>query len=388
MVKGLLIGAGVAGVGILLLRAMRRPEPAPQDPSVCDALPEPYRTYCKAASGLLDGIAGLNDKGKKHADEEKNRDATNQQLNGAVKVAMPGTPGGADTSVAWGVAGNGEPCEKCLYDADKHYIRHYGNSAKGTVMEFENGCQPFEGAPGWSKCAPGTKSMWATDIDEAFGYFSEYGDVDNSAEPAFLTLEALEAQAKKDKSDGVKHANGVQVYRPAVAAAFGTGSARLAGADVMTTGPYRAKDGRLWWLVKGKRIDCPVGQAPDVIRDGALGVVDHRTNPNAPKCVPVDSATAWTSSGPDYVPPSTGGDGGAAAAAGAGSGTRTELGCNGTQAPAGYTFDRTADGAWFLRRLRANETPNPGPCAPTTKLGTINAGTLAVTSGGTARFQG
>lgn len=374
----ILIGAGIAGGAILLVRRIRAqqtptpPAPSPEQDKCAAAAAAAERLQpgagamayaaCKGLGGLLDSIAGANNKDEKHANETARRDAINKQLNGAVKLAAPGTPGGADVSVRPGVTGSGELAEGYWYDEDGKYIRRYGSHVRGSVVEFENGCQPFRDAPGWSKCAPGTLSMWAEDIDEAMGYLSEYdagGSLKTS--PAFPSLEAYEAQARQDGSN--------QVIRSTVPAALLSGSARLEGADPLTQGPFRAKDGRLWWLYKGRRIDCPVGQAPDVIQMAAAGVVDHRTNQAAPRCVPLGADSPWTSSSsapPPGAPPSLGEDKAAQAAAGHGTGYHEDLRCNGTQAPPGWTWvpsNRTsAGGTW--QRLKPGETPNHGPCDP------------------------
>jgi hypothetical protein len=128
--------AGVAGAGVvgLALVLKARAQAATPNASVCDKLPagSTEQLACKALGGInkvLDALKNLGD--PKWAE----RDATNKALNGAVEIANgPASCNGFTTGTT-------------------------SVPLQGSVLRFANGCTPFPGTPGWSKCAPGTKGM-------------------------------------------------------------------------------------------------------------------------------------------------------------------------------------------------------------------------------------
>lgn len=195
------------------------PSGAGADP--CEGITNPYGyAVCKGAgivNSFLDGLANW----------DKAADAKNRELNGAVKVPLaerlkkasicPGTTAGSPTRPAiW-----------------------------GTVVEFENGCQPFDGAPGWSKCKPGTTSMVTANCGS-----------DMKGPALAPTVEARTA------------AGNVNIYP----------SASLSGrpGDAFTSGPYvNPTTGEGWSWVLGQEIKCPSGQVAD--QDSIAFVRDHVT---------------------------------------------------------------------------------------------------------------
>ncbi len=145
MGAGTVIAVALGAGGLYLLaRRNRAPEPAAGGggTSKCDALESISPTAaaaCRAASGVLDLAGALHER---HMNK-------NVELNGPfASVPMP-----------------------LLYQlgyemfGDRNRYPYAGQHA--------NGCQPFQGAPGWSKCAPGTNAFNAT--YQAGTHFGEYG---------------------------------------------------------------------------------------------------------------------------------------------------------------------------------------------------------------------
>jgi hypothetical protein len=129
----LAVALGAGGL-YLLARSQRAPAPAPGSgggSSKCDALESISPTAaaaCRAASGVLDVLGEVNNAGMNH----------NVELNGP----FASVPSALLDQVAY---------------------QGFGDRARRPYAgEHKNGCQPFAGAPGWSKCAAGTKDMAPT----------------------------------------------------------------------------------------------------------------------------------------------------------------------------------------------------------------------------------
>ena len=142
-----LIGGGV-GLGLLLLqRRAAAQTPPPSSGSSCDAVAAAAeklgvpaaaaKTACELGLGSTVEALVRWWKGKDSAAI----DGTNKSLNGEVELEL----GGMARRTA------------CVprSPSDPQFNRRY---LRGTVLRFQNGCVPFEGAPGWEKCAPGTLS--------------------------------------------------------------------------------------------------------------------------------------------------------------------------------------------------------------------------------------
>jgi hypothetical protein len=363
------LGATVVGVGYLVYRnreAAKQTKPADQ-PSKEDAAaglackglssllssvgvpmtPEMCQKGLSGAGAVLDVIGGLNNKSDQQYAEEKRRDAINRKLNGDIAVGHPLMP-----------------------PPNYRDIAAAPDPMKGGVIEFQNGCQPFFGAPGWSKCATGTQDMWRNSIYKAVGIGTS--ELNERAQGAYRTYDEYEA-ARKAKN----------VTRPMIKGALRTGSP----GDPSMAGPRPNKDGTFRWWVRGKVVDCATGQCPKTVLQGAK-IRDHRDNPSGTyaattderddvTCVPVDSL------GTPATPPPPG----------TSSSSSSQVACVGAQPPAGMTWDR----AGYWRRLQAGETPNAGPCDPNAKQPTPitspattrlnDASTLAVVNGAFAGRQ-
>jgi hypothetical protein len=329
---GILLGAGVAGVGVLALRARARAAAAPQQPPSTSSTACELAAKAAAAAGLpfsadacagILGTVGAIGEAVFYSADDQARDIAaaatkNDQLNGEIAIPM-------DPYVTRFVSGKGNPAI-------------YGNA-----LRYANGCEPFKGAPGWSKCAPGTRSL--------FGPASFRG-----SELGVVALAPAQQPGKPDRGVEVDAGdNGGQRML--------TGSLDPKNPDPATRGPFRNSAGGNDYLIRGRRMTCPAGEAPALWDADGNPVRDQREL----RCAPggVSSWQASTSAPPATVPGET---------------DRTALGCIGDQPPAGYTWvaaTSTTPGHW--ERLQAGQTPNPGPCATSsTSSGSRFSGTLAV----------
>lgn len=130
-----LIGAG-AGAAVVLLTRKSEAAPASSGGSICDKLPagSTEQAACKGIGGILGIVSGV---ANALAPQWGRKDDENIAKNGARVHANAGHCG-----YSMHVAGRQRPL-----------------IASGT-LRHANGCVPYEGAPGWEKCAPGTHSMW------------------------------------------------------------------------------------------------------------------------------------------------------------------------------------------------------------------------------------
>jgi hypothetical protein len=136
MANGWLIAAGVgaAGLGVVLLVRKQAAASTGGGGLPCDKLTagSPEQIACKAAQGIL-GIFGA--LAKLGDPQWAKKDAENKAANGATTIPL---------------ASGAQSCNG--------FVGAY-MPLQGTVLRFANGCEPYAGAPGWSKCAPGTHSM-------------------------------------------------------------------------------------------------------------------------------------------------------------------------------------------------------------------------------------
>lgn len=323
-VGGLLLGAGVAGVALLVYRHLQQQKAATGTSDPCIAARD-LANAAQPGSGAA-AYAACKALGAVITDWDA-RDRRNRELNGDVELPLALAAAAHTVSPTRGNA----------------------PALRGTVARFKNGCAPFEGAPGWEKCAPGTESMALSGQLQT----RKLG-APNELEPtewghAFTADDGDPFTQGPYKSDGKLS---VKIQTP-------SGVAQVTVPDKFDL-PLAA--GETGWVSNGRAFKCAPGTSP------AWSMRDHRDPAAVPPCT-VGGESPWTSSG--------------APATASSSVTSTKLTCDGEQAPAGYTYRRTADGAWFLDRLRAGEQPEAGPC----RTGAIDPGNLAVVNGGFARMQ-
>lgn len=140
----LIAGAAVGGA-VLYFRRTSSAAPSTSTGSVCDrirALNPQAGAACDAASGLLGGIAGAYDA---IFTDNAEMEATNLKLNGEVVRAMPAAMPYAYVGLQADQGGGFE------------------RATRTRTIEHANGCTPYRGSRGWSKCAPGTEDMRARD---------------------------------------------------------------------------------------------------------------------------------------------------------------------------------------------------------------------------------
>jgi hypothetical protein len=319
-VKAALIVIGLATGGLALLYWRNKNAP-PQLPSgdACDALcsaqslatgitPELCRAglaykACKAAGGALGAVKDAITTDWARYDRE------NRELNGELETPLP-------VGVQQRVTVNGTGVQ----------------GLHGSATKFKNGCVPFEGAPGWEKCAPGTHSM----VSSGGGLRTRRVNDIAATEPAELGRAFTRAGGDPlwqgpFTSDGLTPID------------FKSPTGQTLTTSVPSKFDLPLAQGETGWIAEGVAFKCPAGTEP------AWGVRDHRTGAPPAPCTkdgksPYDGA----------IPPPV--DTGS---------TQTVVACGANgEAPAGFTWDPTLGGFW--RRPMVGESINPGPCASST----------------------
>lgn len=346
VVKGLLVGAGLGAIAIVLFRRFKASDaPSSDKCAAVRDLAESTQPGSGAAAYLACRVAkGLSGLGKEK--DWTSEDEDNKRLNGEIDVPA--------TSVQW----------LAMSSALSN-----GPFLHGSAVRFKNGCVPLDGFPGWERCAPGTHSM-------------KFGG------PGWMWMGI--------GSDGAGAAIAPSPERifTGLKGDITTGPAGLA--DLANSGYPGAVDARKafplplapdenGWFYRGKPFKCKNVRDQ---RDGAVGLA-HAAVPKFDSAGDGMPACGWhASTGPENTPlpvhfdPAKSG----AAAAGQGTGTRTNLACDGAKAPAGYTWVEASGatpGHW--ERLRAGQTTsNPGPCDPNYRppstLLTLRTTSLALSS--------
>ena len=145
VVGGLLIGGVLIGAMELRRRAAATAGgAAPPTGSPCDKLQAfgPYAyAYCKAG----EAVKGIGEKiwgGIDHPGESSEDDANNIALNGGVDLPLTAEVLARTAQVQNNTSSAGGPL---LF--------------RGSAIRYKNGGVPFNGFPGYEKCAPGTKNM-------------------------------------------------------------------------------------------------------------------------------------------------------------------------------------------------------------------------------------
>jgi hypothetical protein len=365
MASGWLIAAGLAagGVVLYLYEKSKKPPPSGSDCKAgCKALltgdeEKACELACDAAGYIPDPFH--DSAGDRNAAIQKG-DQGNIQLNGAVKLGLP-----AELQLARSVN-------------DPNGTNNGIEMMTGSVLEFESGCQPFSGAPGWSKCKTGTQSMWAdeTDPDDAYNH---------AALPAF-------ANADLESVWLDHHDTGSPLDDATKAAAF-SGNANEDHPDPTTQGPFpsgrtigatkqapgtKVPTGQVGYLVRGKPMMCPQGQAPDIWDESGL-----------PRALGADEEIVCAVDGRHRAKEGTGGG------VSTGEGTQAQheqVGNVGGQIdcppPPGFTWDTGPIGP-YLRRLHAGETPKckTGSSTPPSSSSSSSSSTSTRSAPSSTPFQ-
>lgn len=259
MVSGgtIAIGLGLAAGAGLIWYARKQAEAAAAD-SKCDAIvaaavkagvPEAVaRAACNALPSIGDILEGVGSAIGTTSAEVKRWDAENKALNGEVAT----------------------PISDFLRKTVTVYPSTTGADAtRGTVLEFKNGCVPFAGAAGWSKCKQGTHDMR-----------HRPNNYDPTAVPVGTGVEADDKQRRGKATSWTN---------------FMTGSGDPSRIDPATQGPFRAgavygmyktpfplplAEGELGWLWRGRPFKCAADRTP------AWNVRDHTSDTAMPPCGP------------------------------------------------------------------------------------------------------
>lgn len=211
--------------------------------SPCDYLkgnPSAYAS-CLALQGgveIIDGFIDMLPDGP--GDEFRAKDAKNRELNGKVKVPLV------------------QQVRSCL---DTSYGHPTSNGPAtgfvplwGTALEFENGCTPFKGSPGWSKCAPGTAHMM---IGESY----RSKDADNY-DPVTRTVNWEMRGSSEHVMTGDRYRDGDKlVVDPSSGKYFAAAAGGNCG--VKTPFPLPIPEGGEGWFYKGRPFVVPAGAWPD-----------------------------------------------------------------------------------------------------------------------------
>lgn len=257
-------GLAIGGVGLLVLRSRQaKQETAPPNP--CEAI--------SAATGIPKGVCdvglpivgdiidAVGKLGAGPGDEYREKDAKNKSLNGSVKQPLESY------------------VKSCL---DTSFSKPQGSGTWfvplwGTVLEFENGCTPFKGSPGWSKCKAGTSSMM-----EARSYLSRDAK----------RVDGVTRTVNWEMDGGPEHVMTGDRYRDGDKLIVDAASGKYIKPWSKCEFPLPIPDGGEGWVYKGRPFVVPAGAWPDfnvldadgmpTIR-GLGGVRDHRD----------DGASTW-----------------------------------------------------------------------------------------------
>ncbi len=245
---------------------------------------------CKAGSWLTNAIATWQINGQdygRYSAERDRRQKINDTANGAVAIPLDHRVLYAGRNLehedGTGIAGTGGHPEEPL---------------QGNVLRYANGCEPFYGAPGWSKCGAGTLDMYTSAIDAAAGRTFGMSDARLFNYPTWARL--------SDTPSGGGR-SGFVAKGLIDKTAFLTGAAHdpaLSGPHILEqigTGKNVPQPWTPFWNVLGKKVTCAPGQAPAAVVNGLAGQTDHRTGVDVSICVPIGSQP-WQSGAAPIAP--------------------------------------------------------------------------------------
>jgi hypothetical protein len=308
IVLGLVVGGAAIGVGYLIFRSQKAKQETkpPGAKEACEAAAKELgvpTSVCEIGVPLVEDLVDWVDSWGDFGREYRAKDEENKKLNGAIKTPLV------------------QAVKSCL-DSSYSLNANTGqliSSMWGTALEFENGCTPFAGSPGWSKCAPGTNNMFYGKVKTHFGSksppepFTGRTDVD------------LEGQSS-DVGGGYRYFGDGRINTDPTTGQFAPQGANGKCAPLF---PIPIPTGHRGFFVAGKPRTCPEGQVPDVKR--ASGCIPIPTPQSGPVVDDNGQITVGTTKG--NTPRSS-----------------TTVNCVDP-----YILDTLPDGTKYCRRKRAGE---------------------------------
>lgn len=249
------VGGGLVGGALLLRKSKEAAPPAPSSSTnPCDRLkaagaPQYAVDACNAARTIAGGLGAL-------VDMLPNTDQDNIAINGPVTKRIHGA------------------AQLALHREMGANSADYGPVTAPGTLEYQNGCVPIPGHPGWSKCAPGTKSMvnepwWRT----SSGYATGYGA---GKSPAAMGSGDPDRDVLTFKWPGpIAHSDTRNERRRPIAFPLDGAGER--------------------WIVRGQPVVCAAGTTVNSGRD-------HRTGVTAPICAPPRTVVTPPPVTPTYTP--------------------------------------------------------------------------------------
>lgn len=226
--------AGVAGVGgFLWWKKRQEQKPAASQTSACASYLQPLGRVVgydipPEACGVVDKVVGaVTGAIEKKFESWDEKDRENQKLNGEPAIEL----------------------RKEVRELSQRF-QNQGRPMRGSVARYRNGCEPYSGAPGWSKCASGTR-----DMREAPGGMS----VMLASPPTMIGSDAkFEADYQRNKrNEPMEHITDFVNF-----ALF------LSGTPGDPTTQLKVKHGGHYWIA-GQPFDCD--QTPVAVRDHREG---------------------------------------------------------------------------------------------------------------------
>jgi hypothetical protein len=271
----LIAGLAVAGgVGFLIYRARKAAATQKSCDEICKTAKDAYSyggcmATCVASDlGVFGAIGSLFNTGRPNAQVLADDAKHNDDLNGPIKTKNTKLV----TTTVTELDDKGFPVDGGVITDDQ---RSSGKSPRaasvpyglgGHAIEYQNGCVPFWGAPGYEKCAPGTVDMFGAE------HRLSGESVDMTEVWRYVATRAANPKPAKNTNKVVEQAD----YH-----AIRSGSFDPAAPDPTTQGPIANGDGSYTWLVAGEPLTCGANHAP------ALADATHFAYP--PTCQPFEN---------------------------------------------------------------------------------------------------
>lgn len=385
--------AASAGVGYVIYKRMIAAKAAPV-PLTCEqkcaSIPDVYgaRSDCIIACGAATVLSALDVHPQDNWKGEVARRVAVNAMNGAALVpTIKPSPDGPRVPYISGARvfenGNGAYNNFTEVLGNGGVVDTLMSTLNGDVARYENGCEPFYGAPGWSKCKTGTLDMYGSAISSEIAKTGGLGhDYFKMGEESLRTTrvyatgrQAADAAAAMGSPIGDPDSVIWQYWEsmgfepkfivpslPVRKQNFMTG----AGGDPMTMGAGKTAYGPKeitptdqpgLFMVRGQMVTMELGKVPRAIAMQLVSPTDGSTTAQITAAIvaltdqqaiePVDIATFT-----NELRKSTRGD------------CATIVG-------SGLTWD-VAGKSW--RRMRAGEVQNIGPCAASDKFTAVSIG--------------
>jgi len=271
-----ILGGAAVGVGFLVWRSRQAAKETAETPGVdvCAALAKAGvpSDVCKLGLPVVGAIVDAIDGAVKTPGDVREWDRKNKELNGPVRIANEGA------------------LRKLTYTCTDP--SNCFTALDGTVIEFENGCVPIAGSPGFAKCAPGTQPMLNYPVLSmpffvSDGPMSEMFDTRNSETDSVNYSMSGAVRTKANASDAAKR----DPYDLFTRGGYAPGSYEAGGF------PVPIPEGHIGYIYKARPFTCPKGQPPvmdQLERDWREDAADGDAN-WTPPC----GGSAW-GGGPSY----------------------------------------------------------------------------------------